>query len=127
MISITDAIRSLGIDDWTMCGEPTNEAEFNASFLKVVGGDVGGEAITSSDPDDFGVTWDEVKAKYDELVAAEPMRLLRAERDQKLAETDWWVLPDRTATDEQLAYRQALRDITDTYSSLDEVVWPTKP
>jgi hypothetical protein len=127
MISITDAIRSLGIDDWTMCGEPTNEAEFNASFLKVVGGDVGGEAITSSDPDDFGVTWDEVKAKYDELVAAEPMRLLRAERDQKLAETDWWASSDLTMTAEQTAYRQALRDITDTYSSLDEVVWPTKP
>jgi len=52
---------------------------------------------------------------------------LRATRNAKLAETDWWVLPDRTATDEQLAYRQALRDITDTYSSLDDVVWPTKP
>ncbi len=127
MISITDAIRSLGIDDWTMCGEPTNEAEFNASFLKVVGGNMGGDAITSSNPDDFGVTWDEVKAKYDELVAAEPMRLLRAERDQKLAETDWWASSDLTMTAEQTAYRQALRDITDTYSSLDEVVWPTKP
>ena len=52
---------------------------------------------------------------------------LRQVRDQMLAETDWWVLPDRTATDEQTAYRQALRDITDTYSSLDTVVWPTKP
>ena len=127
MISITDAIRSLGIDDWTMCGEPTNEAEFNASFLKVVGGNMGGDAITSSNPDDFGVTWDEVKAKYDELVAAEPMRLLRAERDQKLAETDWWASSDLTMTTEQTSYRQSLRDITDTYSSLDDVVWPTKP
>jgi hypothetical protein len=52
---------------------------------------------------------------------------LREERDIKIANTDWWVLPDRTATDEQLAYRQALRDITDTYSSLDDVVWPEKP
>ena len=52
---------------------------------------------------------------------------LREKRNQMLAETDWWVLPDRTATDEQTAYRQALRDITDTYSSLDTVVWPTKP
>ena len=55
------------------------------------------------------------------------MASLREERNQMLAETDWWVLPDRTATDEQTAYRQALRDITDTYSSLDTVVWPTKP
>jgi len=30
-------------------------------------------------------------------------------------------------TDAQTAYRQALRDITNTYSSLDDVVWPEKP
>ena len=60
-------------------------------------------------------------------VATRNMDILREERNRKLAETDWWVLPDRTATDEQTAYRQALRDITDTYSSLDDVVWPAKP
>jgi hypothetical protein len=37
------------------------------------------------------------------------------------------MMPDRTATDEQRAYRQALRDITDTYTSLEDVVWPEKP
>lgn len=52
---------------------------------------------------------------------------LRAQRNILLAETDWWVLPDRTPTAAQLAYRQALRDITNIYKSLDEVVWPTKP
>lgn len=52
---------------------------------------------------------------------------LRAERNAKLAETDWWASSDLTMTAEQTAYRQALRDITDTYSSLDDVVWPTKP
>jgi len=127
MISVGDAIRSLGIDDWTMCGEPTNEAEFNASFLKVVGGDQDDMAITSSDPADFGVTWAEITAKIAELEAAEPMRLLRAERNQRLANTDWWVMPDRTATQAQLDYRQALRDITNTYTSLDDVVWPEEP
>ena len=52
---------------------------------------------------------------------------LRAERDAMLKETDWWVLPDRTPTQEQLDYRQALRDITNTYTSLDDVIWPEKP
>jgi len=52
---------------------------------------------------------------------------LRAERNALLSSTDWWVLPDRTPTQEQLDYRQALRDITNTYQSLDTVVWPTKP
>ena len=69
----------------------------------------------------------EINTKIAELEAAEPMRLLRIKRNQRLADTDWWVVPDRTASDEQLAYRQALRDITNTYSSLDDVVWPEKP
>jgi hypothetical protein len=51
---------------------------------------------------------------------------LRADRDRRLAETDWWVLPDRTPTEAQLAYRQALRDITNTYTSIEDVVWPQK-
>lgn len=61
------------------------------------------------------------------LSAEDNLELLRVSRNSLLAETDWWVLPDRTATQAQLDYRQALRDITDTYTSLDDVVWPTKP
>jgi hypothetical protein len=56
-----------------------------------------------------------------------PLKRLRAERDRKISETDWWVLPDRTPTQEQLDYRQALRDITSKYSSIDDVIWPDKP
>ena len=78
----------------------------------------------------------EVEAKIVELKAAEPMRLLRVERDRLIAETDWWVLPDRTPTDEQLAYRQALRNLPDTATpvldssnrlGISGVTWPTKP
>lgn len=68
-----------------------------------------------------------VLTKAEEIAARYPLMLLREERNKRLSVTDWWVLPDRTATAEQLAYRQALRDITNTYSSLDDVVWPTKP
>lgn len=64
---------------------------------------------------------------YPELTTEEKLERLRAKRNIRLSETDWWVLPDRTATQAQLDYRQALRDITDTYTSLDDVVWPTKP
>ena len=72
-------------------------------------------------------TQSEINAKITELEAAEPMRLLREKRNQLIAETDWWASSDLTMTAEQTAYRQALRDITNTYSSLDTVVWPTKP
>lgn len=127
MIDTPKVLRSLGIDGWVLRGEPTNETEFNAMFRKVTGADEFNRAIESSDPADFDVTWTQVKAKYDELVAAEPMRLLRAERNQRLANTDWWASSDLTMTEAQTAYRTALRDITETYTSLDDVVWPEVP
>jgi hypothetical protein len=61
-------------------------------------------------------------------MSAEPLRLLREERNKRLAETDWWELPSRLPmTSEREQYRQALRDITNTYTSLNDIVWPTKP
>ena len=54
---------------------------------------------------------------------------LRHSRDLKIAKTDWTQLPDvpdETKTKYQ-AYRQELRDITKTYKSLKEVVWPEEP
>ena len=69
----------------------------------------------------------ETTAKIAELEAAEPMRLLREERNRRIAATDWWASSDLTMTAAQTAYRQALRDITDTYTSLDDVVWPEVP
>ena len=62
---------------------------------------------------------------------ARALRLLREMRYQLLQQTDWWVLPDRTATPAQLAYRQALRDLpANSTPALDEngnltgVEWP---
>lgn len=127
MASVSQALSELGITEWVLRGEPTTEAEFNQMFRKVTGADANGSAIESSDPADFGTDWATVKAKVDELTAAEPLKALREERNRRIAETDWWASSDLTMTAEQTAYRQALRDITNTYSSLDEVVWPTKP
>jgi hypothetical protein len=124
MTTIATALTELGVTEWVLRGEPTTEAEFNTMFRKVTGADANGTAIESTD---HGIAWATVSAKKDELVAAEPMRLLRVERDRKLAETDWWAVADRTMTAEQTAYRQALRDITTSATSLDDVVWPTKP
>ena len=45
----------------------------------------------------------------------------------KLSDTDYWALSDRTMTQAQIDYRQALRDITKTATSLDDVNWPDKP
>ena len=81
-------------------------------------------------------TEQEVKAKIIELDAAEPMRLLRIERDRKIALTDWRVLPDQTPSDDWINYRQALRDLPASASpKLDKdgeldfssFTWPTEP
>ena len=127
MTDIATALNELQVTEWVLRGEPTSESEFNSMFRKVTGADANGSAIESDDTSTWGVTWTQVSTKKDELVAAEPMRLLREERDRKLAETDWWATSDRTMTDAQTTYRQALRDVPANYTSLDDVVWPTKP
>ena len=124
---VSQALTELGITEWVLRGEPTTEAEFNQMFRKITGADANGSAIESSTPSDFGVTWSQVSAKKTELVNAEPMRLLREERNRLIAATDWWAGSDHTMTAAQTTYRQALRDITDNATSLDDVTWPTKP
>jgi len=126
-MSISQALTELGITEWVLRGEPTTEDEFNEMFRKVTGADSNGSAIESSKPSDWGTTWSAVKAKSDEIKAAEPMRLLREERDKRIADTDWWASSDLTMTAAQTTYRQALRDITKSATSLDDVTWPTKP
>ena len=127
MASIAEALTGLGITEWVLRGEPTTEAEFNEMFRKVTGADANGSAIESSNVADWGTDWATVNAKAAELRAAEPLKLLRAERDRLIAATDWWASSDLTMSAAQTAYRQALRDITATATSLDDVVWPTKP
>ena len=83
-------------------------------------------------------TEEEVNAKIKELETAEPIRLLREERNQRLAETDWTQGRDVTLSNDTdwKTYRQALRDLPskttpklDSYGELDmsSVTWPTKP
>ena len=77
----------------------------------------------------------EVNSKISELDNAEAMRLLRIERDTRIAKTDWRASSDLTLTDAWKTYRQALRDITtqtpklgsDYRLDLTSVTWPTEP
>ena len=129
MTDIATALNELGITEWVLRGEPTTEAEFNEMFRKVTGSDDNGTAIESSDPSKFGVTWKQASDKKTELVNAKPMADLRAERDRRLAETDWMANSDVTMSDAWKTYRQNLRDVPaqDGVTGLDDVTWPTKP
>lgn len=89
-----------------------------------------GDNAVATDIDDNVVSWDAsaVATKEAELIAAFKLQELRTKRNRLLAETDHWVLSDTAdATSAQTTYRQALRDITDSATSLDDVTWPTKP
>ena len=127
MTTVSNALSALGVTEWVLRGEPTNAEEFASMFRKVTGSTDSGSAIESDNSSDWGVTWTQVETKQSELTAAEPLKALRAERDRLIAATDWWASSDLTMTSAQTDYRQALRDITDSASSLDEVTWPTAP
>ena len=77
----------------------------------------------------------EVNSKISELDNAEPMRLLRIERNTRIAKTDWRASSDLTLAAAWKTYRQALRDITTQTPKLNSeyeldltsVTWPTEP
>lgn len=66
--------------------------------------------------------WNDAKPERDLLS-------LRKERNSLLKETDHYALSDVTMTDEMKTYRQSLRDITDTYQSMEDegFAFPEKP
>ena len=86
-------------------------------------------------------TEEELNSKNTELKAEEPFRLLRKERNRRLAECDWIVTKNAeygyNIPKEWRAYRQALRDLPSiTYKpeldefgnlKMDSVAWPTPP
>tara|TARA_B000000532_G_scaffold234654_1_gene219308 strand:- start:88 stop:471 length:384 start_codon:yes stop_codon:yes gene_type:complete len=85
-------------------------------------------------------TEEELNNKISELKAAEPFKLLRQERNKRIAETDWTQLKDidlDIIRDRNWRnYRQALRDLPsksnpklNSFGELDmkSVTWPDKP
>ena len=78
----------------------------------------------------------EVNSKISELDNAEPMKLLREERDRRIAKTDWRAGSDLTLASAWSTYRQALRDLPASATpklnsqyelDLTSVTWPTEP
>ena len=81
-------------------------------------------------------TESEIDAEVIKLTNAEPMRLLRVERDARLAACDWRALSDLTLSTAWKTYRQSLRDLpasaspkVDSDGNLDmsSVTFPTEP
>jgi hypothetical protein len=116
--SIPDALQTLKPKAlWTLRGDDYSDLEWQDS--------------SQTKP-----TETEVNSKISELDNAEPMRLLRIERDTRIAKTDWRASSDLTLADAWKTYRQALRDLpasatpklnSDYELDLTSVTWPTEP
>lgn len=81
-------------------------------------------------------TKEEVEAEIERIRVDSAMKYLRKERDQRLKDTDWWAVGDRTISQEEIDYRQALRDLPSKSepvldpgdpTMITNVDWPTKP
>ena len=78
----------------------------------------------------------EINSKISVLHDAEPMRLLRIERDARIAKTDWRASSDLKMQSKWSIYRQQLRDLPASATpklnsehelDLTSVTWPTEP
>ena len=118
MIDIADAIISLKPNAvWKLVGETYSGLEWLDS--------------SQTKP-----TESEINAEITRLTNAEPMKLLRFERDARLAACDWRASTDLTLTDSWKTYRQALRELPasaspkigiDGHLDMTSVTFPTEP
>ena len=92
-----------------------------------------------------GLTWfdsgsapteSEIDAEVTRLNNLEPMKLLRQERNERLAACDWRASSDLTLSDAWKTYRQSLRDLpasasptlnSDGTLNMSSVTFPTEP
>ena len=107
-----------------------------------------GAKWTLSGEDYSGLTWydseqtkpteTEINSKISELDREEPMKLLREERDRRIALTDWRASSDLTLSNAWKTYRQELRDLPASATpklnpeseyelDLTSIKWPTEP
>jgi len=80
---------------------------------------------TSEDIKQYNVDQENAPSEFDVV-----MGYLREKRDMFLKETDYLAMSDQTLSSEMTTYRQALRDITNgltTVEDVEAVVWPEKP
>lgn len=121
-LSIVELARYLYRDKGWVVEYANSEGEFGNGDSAT-----GEERFTWEDNPEDAVTHAQLAARRAELVPIIEMNRLRYVRDKKLAETDWMAVGDRTITDEERAYRQALRDLPANTTDPKNPIWPTKP
>ena len=119
-VDIHLAIEELGLN------KPTNSYVLNVDTHSIEKGYDRNEDTKPTD-DQINAAWETWKSKNGSLALVE----LRYERNLKLKKTDWMASLDRTMTDAQKTYRQALRDLPANQTPIDvrlsNITWPTEP
>jgi len=121
MTTFTMALMELTDNSFEVIKDPSNQEEF--------------EIYVKNNSEKELPTYYDIIKKLTELQAAEPLRLLRQQRNQLLQQSDWRMVSDYPGSNqtEWQTYRQALRDITTQTPSLDSngqltgITWPTPP
>ena len=130
--AIVSAIQKLNLElnndyRFIICGEISNEQEYSTQVEYFIDG---GENGVSQFLDYQPYTWTQILSKKAEADFEIDIEILREKRNKLLADTDYLALVDHTMSDEMKAYRQALRDLTNGLTTVEEVntvVFPTKP
>lgn len=98
------------------------------------------EVAPTDIPEGYFAKWTGSKWEFESIPEPEPTPepepeppltwdQIRSQRNYLLSQTDWIFAPDVTLKNKEdwLTYRQALRDIPQTFQTPEGVVWPTKP
>ena len=124
---------SVGITSSWYTGEALLNLCPNAKFYVEQYNDDAPTIVWDGSNSDAQPSQSQIDEELVKVVAAMPMKLLRIERNSKLATTDWSQgddVPVGIKTAYQ-AYRQALRDLpanqTPVDNELSNITWPTKP
>jgi len=99
---------------------PTAQFSINADDINQITWHNGTTPISKAD----------IQAQFPIVEFDMAMENLRTKRNKLLSDTDYFALADNTITEELRTYRQALRDITEGLSTVEQVeavVFPTKP
>lgn len=80
----------------------------------------GNVEFTEAEYAEYEASLPQVEVSYQEHLE----KTVRAERDVKLAATDWTASTDVTMTAEMTAYRQALRDVPAQSGFPNTIDWP---
>ena len=80
---------------------------------------------------EMGFKFEEANQLCKQAITAHQWRVIRRKRDHLISLSDWTQMADSPLSQEKqgayLLYRQALRDLPQTYNDPNDVVWPIQP